>query len=266
MLSDPEYLFTVTNRTISRKRLQRPRKAMARLNSSTESGDDFPDLADLLRTAKEFSKSAPQRQDGSTASVASQPKTAAQSTRQRPLKIAHVNSLLLPLTSGTLRHAKDARNHDDTEAEAEEQISGPLGQEKEKDCKENRKGKDNRLRSSPRKAVKVPTDYSTFDSVQEKELDLGDESSSEDHLSDFIVDDSASDLEAPPVRSPEKDPKRFQKSNSSTQPASRSHKPSSIIDLTSPEKPIKGIARPQAPPRGPFEDRFDEKDFGHLQL
>jgi len=232
---------------------------MARLNSCTGSGDELPDIAVLLREAKASFGSSLQKQDDKPTSSASPGKTAT-NRRQRPLKIAHVNSLLLPLTGSTPQRLKEIQGHTGTEEKTSRGSPRVLSH------KDNGNSEGVKLRSSPRKVVRQRVDYSTYTLGQEKDLSLHSDSSSQDHLSDFIVDDFDSDLEAPPLRSPSKYTKRIQKGDNSGLTAFRPHKPSPIVDITSPEKPNTVDSRPQTPPSDPFDDRSSRETLGHLRL
>jgi len=239
---------------------------MARLNSCTGSGDELPDIADLLREAKISFGSSLQKQGDRPTPSASPAKTAAQNRRQRPLKIAHVNSLLLPLTGSTPQRLKEVQGHTGTEEKTTKGSFRTSSQDKQRDGKDNGNSEDVKLRSSPRKAVRERMDYTTYTLVQENDLGPHSDSSSLDHLSDFIVDDFNSDLETPPLRSPSKNTKRIQKGDRSGLTAFRPHKPSPVIDLISQEKFSTVHSRPQTPATDLFSDRSDEDTLGHLRL
>lgn len=235
---------------------------MAKLNSCTGSDDELPDIADLLREAKGSFGSSLQKQDDKSNSSASPGKTAA-NRRQRPLKIAHINSLLLPLTGPIPQRLEEIKGRTSMEEKITKGSIRVLSHDKQRDGKDNESVK---LRSSPRKAVRERVDYSTYALVQEDDLRLHSDSSSQDHFSDFTVDDSDSDLGTPPLRSPSKHTKRIQKGDSSGHVAFRPLEPSPIIDLTSQEKPSSVDSRPHPLPCDPFNDRSDEDTLGHLRL
>jgi len=239
---------------------------MARLNSCSGSGDELPDIADLLREAKISFGSSLQKQGDRPTPSASPAKTAAQNWRQRPLKIAHVNSLLSPLTGSTPQRLKEVQGHTGTEEKTTKGSFRASSQDKQRDGKDNGNSEDVKPRSSPRKAVRERVDYSTYALVQNNDLGLHSDSSSQDHLSDFIVDDFDSDLEAPPLRSPSKYTKRIQKGDNSGLTAFRPHKPSPIVDITSPENPNTVDSRPLTPPCHPFDDGSSREILGHLRL
>lgn len=240
---------------------------MARLNSLIQSEDDgLPDLADLLQSVKHDSEVAPQKRPGSTTSSTSPAKTAAQNRRQRPLKIAHVNSLLLPLTeksSCRLDYAQDTGRPKPKIGDWPTHSPSP---KKSKGGQENGIGKDDQLRSSPRKAAKRPVDYSAITLSQEEDPETNFGSLSEDHLSDFIVDDSDSDSEAAPVWPPSKSPTRSQKRNGSSQKPFRPPDLFPIIDLSSPEKAIRESTLPQTPPKDPLDVSPGDEHLGRLEL
>lgn len=239
---------------------------MARLNSCTGSGDELPDIADLLREAKISFGLSLQKQNDRPTSPASPGKTTAQNRRQRPFKIAHANSLLLPLTSPALRHSEEVNSYAATEEKAIKGSFRALCQDKHRDNKYNGNSEAVKLRSSPRKAVRQRVEYSTYNLVQEKDLGEHSYSLSGDHLSDFVVDDTDSHLEAPPLRSPSKNKKGIQKGDSSSRTAFHPDKPSPVIDLTSPKKPSSVDSRPQTPPSDPIDARSGEENLGHLRL
>lgn len=226
---------------------------MAKLNSCTGSDDELPDIADLLKEAKASFGSSLQKQDDKSNSSASPGKTAT-NRRQRPLKIAHISSLLLPLSGPILQRLEEIQGHISTAEKTTEGSTRVLSHDNQK------------LRSSPRKAVRERVDYSTYTLVQEDELAPHSDSSSQDYLSDFIVDDSNSDLETPPLRSPSKYTKKIQKGDSSGRATFQAPEPFPIVDLTSQEKPSSVDSRPQTPPSDPFNDRSDEDTLGHLRL
>lgn len=262
--SDFFCLFRVYGNCNVRK-TQHPRKNMARLNGVTGSGDELPDIADLLKKAKITFGTSLQNQHDRPNSSTSPAKTAAQDRRQRPLRIAHVNSLLLPLTNPSPQRLKDIQGRTGTEGKIVKGSFIALSQDKHRDGKDDGTSEGIKLRSSPRKAVRERVDYSTCTPVHENDCGLHSDSSSQDHLSDFIVDDS-SDLETPPLRSPSKYTNRIQRRDNSGLTAFRPHEPSPIVDLTFPEKPSTVDSRPQTPPSDAFNRRSDEDTLGHLRL
>lgn len=247
------------------RKTQHPRKDMARLNGVTGSGDELPDIADLLKEAKINSGTSLQNQHDKPNSSTSPAKTTAQDRRQRPLSIAHVNSLLLPLTIPAPRRLKRIQGHTGTEGKTFKGSFNALSQDKQRDGKDKGTSEGVGIRSSPRKAVRERVDCSTCTPAQENDLGLHSDSSTQDHLSDFIVDDS-SDLETPPLRSPSKYTNRIQRGDNSGLITLRPHEPSPIVDLTSPEKPSTVESRPQTPPFDAFNRRSDEDTLGHLRL
>ena len=236
---------------------------MARLNKLDDSGDELPDITDLLPNARECSKSSLGKQTGCT-TPASPVRTATQSRKQRPLKIAPVNILLLPLAKKSSDCSLDAQTYKNAENRIPEQLNELSPLEEESDDQKDAGRKGSRLRSRPRKVAKAPTDHNAFALVQKRELVSDSESSSKDYLSDFIVDDSCSELELPPTRSSVKIPRTSHKNNTSPKRASRSKESSVVIDLTSPEKLTRRAARPQTPPQESLKGHITES-LGHLR-
>ena len=229
---------------------------MAKLNRNSDSGDELPDIGDLLRGVKQDSKFSPRKRIGGTTVLESPTKTAAQSRRQRPLQVAHVNSLLLPLRTVTWQESVAAGD------KAKDILNRPLSLQ---EGKHNQENGDRKLRSSPRKATAASVNHNAFDVVQGGILDLKSESSSEDHLSDFIVDDSDSDVDCPPPRWPSKTPRRLQRKNESSQRAPQANESLPGIYFLSPEKPTDQVAQPQTPPRLSSEFQLND-GLGHLRL
>lgn len=234
---------------------------MARLNASTGSEDELPELSDIFKQTWVSSRPSSHKRGGSSTSSASPVKPGAVSRKHRPLKIAHVNSLLLPLVKQTPELPKGRQCFED-----ESKAVKPLA---EQFCNDTppAAGGDNaqKLRSSPRKTAKPPVTYNAFLSVHEKELGIDDEETSEDHLSDFVVNDSDSEIEKLLLQSPTKTPRRLQGQSLSTDTGHRVRR-NSIVDLTSPEKPCKEVARPKTPSRNSFEDPLNQENPGHLRL
>ena len=237
---------------------------MARLNKLDDSGDELPDITDLLRNARECSKSSLGKQNGCT-TPASPLKTASQNRKQRPLKIAPANILLLPLAKKGSDCSEDAQTYKNAEDWIPEQLNKISPLEEESDDQKDAGRKGSRLRSTPRKIAKAPTDNNSFALVQKREQASNDESSSKDYLSDFIVDDSFSELELPPTRSSVKTPRKSRKDNTPPKRASRSKESSFIINLTSPEKLTRRAARLQTPPQESLKDCITE-GLSHLSL
>ena len=233
---------------------------MARLNLIVESDDDdndeFPDVSVLLANNNPSGKEkeilleriqtlTKKKDDGKVM-------TALESRRrQRPLKLAHVNSLLLlPMVY------KDVRLNGGGGFATDEETSGmgtwdPRGREIQS---ENRgrveKVPDKiRKRSSPRKAAQI--------SAARFHVPMDEDGSSEGNMSDFVVRDSESEVEAVPVRSPRRKAKegfvRGSKTISSDQ---------SVIDLLSPQ----ANNRRETLPPGPSHENFDEDCRGRLRL
>lgn len=229
---------------------------MARLNfrAVSDSDDEFPDLSTILRPPSEVPANSPRRapqkeqsrnstraieagkighsQHISAERLQSPPKGITQasydekqSRRQRPLgplKISHVNSLLLPLSSGSLSCTKLPS--------LQENISNGI----------------EHSRSSPRRLARAPVDYSKYAAaLADASVSSEDEDSFTD-LSGFIVPDSASEDEDTSSRSTRKNFRRPpQRSDlkhgraTSRVPGETKNEngpPCETIDLTSPEK------------------------------
>ena len=228
---------------------------MAKLHQKIESDDELPALDKILgraeigdkhrnptRVRQSEPKSIPFKYDGDVAgktrssrspkkSVALSPERVVTATsndkqarKQTPLRLAHVNSLLLPPVNEYLRLPKKV----DLDLEERPERS--------------------QIRSSPRKAAKQKYNYAAFVSDLEDALPSTDEDDSSDDLSDFIVADSASEDELRRPRSIRNDVQRtprrlFRKKDldfklKNEEEPEELKRPGSIIDLTSPIKNI----------------------------
>ena len=135
--------------------------------------------------------------------------------KQRPLKIAHVNSLLLPISSGPI------------------QANGKV--EKSSEYSESEEP----IRPTPRRAAKHGVDYTAFTSALRTALD-SDEDQSFDDLSDFIIRDSDCESDAWPLKSPRKyirrSPNKSPHASDTTRYPPKNTLQSRAIDLTSPRR------------------------------
>ena len=180
--------------------------------------------------------------------------------RQRPLKNAHVNSLLLPL-AGELRREKGAETYDLSAREPREP----------KDSKVQRKPvgrppSDSTLasqerRASPRKTA--PASHAQASLLHQRVVSEED-ILFEDDPSDFVVDDSYSDFEALALESPPK--KKGGLLRGPRSPAKPPPAELAVIDLTSPQKECPQTVRPVTPPPAPLNDSFGDNSPGRLRL
>lgn len=205
---------------------------MARLNNEILCGSDdeeFPDLSTILkRSVKVLAEKEQGEGSGGTAKkdkeqgkksiqhgIIRSPRSVTklscdekQLRKQRPLGFAHVNSLRLPI--------------------AKEALQKKFNRDQYLESRH-----DERKLSTPRRAAKDRVDHRTFVSSTISE-DCSEDDISFDDLSDFIVDDSASDVEDRPLRT--------QKPRREVVPAEekvRSIVKPTVIDLTSPKKSFK---------------------------
>ena len=299
---------------------------MARLNATCDSDEEFPDVATILhppgkavpQTPRKGSRkehgnriplgdggltrtlrkiAAPEDTDNTIKSLKKFSCDKKQSSRQRSLGTAQVNSLLLPITNERLVNTKSP-----------ELLTSV-----------DRLNDVRQVRSSLRKTARQPVNYSIF-TPQLSSASGSDEESYRDNLSDFIVNDSASETENGPSRSPKRcvqpagkmstlseRPHKFviddppsdeedmplQKPRKDTQrplknfaPAGKPHLPfpghsfsglnlqSEVIDLTSPAKLVATATRPDSIPQrqstsiepGSFEDSNHNAAPAVLQL
>ena len=199
---------------------------MARLNERNDSDEEFPEVSMILqhyrsptKTHDEKSRkeqgdqSLKQTQDDDYRKISmpshisnqisggyKNPLDKNRSRGQRPLKLAHVNSLLLPIFS--------------TENRGDNPILGLRDREKVRTgVAESR---ENLSASSP-----------TLDEI----------SDSEDHLSDFIVDDSSSGIEDVPIRASGTSIQQYRKYTKLKAQKPYPASEQTAIDLISPEKP-----------------------------
>lgn len=201
---------------------------MARLNEQNDSDEEFPELSTILQPHRsptkihgeifrkeQENKAMNQSQDEDnvchkkltqiriSSPIAGDYKITSKKNKtrgQRPLKLVHVNSLLLPIFS----------------TENQRQTSTP-------GIKDRQRARTNEVKSSENE--------SSYSSI------LDQISESEDHLSDFIADDSASDIEDVPIKSSriliEQSRRRIKlKTQNFHRTSGRA-----AIDLTSPDRP-----------------------------
>lgn len=211
---------------------------MARLNNaiSYDSDDEeFPDLSTILKRSVEVCAKEKSKGRGGTSEkekekekeqgpksihhgIIGSPKSVTQAScdekrlrKQRALGLAHVNSLRLPLTKEPLR--KKFNRDEDLDFRQDEMKW-----------------------STPRMAVKVRVDHRTF-SPSTPRATFSEDDILFDDLSDFIVDDSASDVEEAPsrIRKPRRE---FAPGGEKVRLLLKS----TVLDLTSPKKSSKTLS------------------------
>ena len=180
-----------------------------------------------------------------------------QARKQTPLRLAHVNSLLLPPLNESL------------------QLPKKLSLDSEE------RSQKNQTRTSPRKAAKHKYNYAAFVSDLDDALPSTEEDDSFDDLSDFIVADSASEDELRRPRSVRKDVQRtprrlFRRKDLDFGPKNgedhQEHKrPEFIIDLTSPIKNLSTAGQDQDREFSPQKrhsggDPFTNNPFADIKL
>ena len=257
---------------------------MARLNRARQddSDDDFPDLSQLLDTGNGGVKT-PSRQlrkercDTGTARATDQrstpnrivalyiipspSKSIAKAScaeepvrKQRPLgfpNLTNSNSLLLPRPSGSLSYDQSF-DHGKSTAEITEAV-----------------------RSSPKRAAKVPINYGEFvEPWTDLEVSTSDDDSDTD-LSGFIVSDSASGEEnLPQTRSPKRhqhslgvSDRRDRWNGEGLTTGSTSRRQGFVtIDLISPQKDRPGISQPTAHLPTSSPSKAKDKALNHSDL
>ncbi|KAI4125514.1 MAG: hypothetical protein LQ347_005363, partial [Umbilicaria vellea] len=149
--------------------------------------------------------------------------------KQRPLKIAHVNTLLLPISSGPTETTKSVQKTSD-DSDSEEPV-----------------------RPTPRRVAKQQIDYSAFTSALSTALGSDDDQSLDD-LSAFIVRDSDSELDVKSSDSPRtyvrRSPKKLSHAPKSTHGSTNIASQSEVIDLISPDKTGRVIGYRESRTRG----------------
>ena len=237
---------------------------MARLNIVLDSDDEFPDVSILLAGSTGQNGTIPKTNLGSIKNIPlnSKPNISPGSRRQRPLKLGHVNTLSLPLVDGFGVDQKSS-------SVVSRGINLPGFEDERNRCEPLKKIITEKplaftaKRSSPRKAVQGSLTFTQFRHRRDKVQASDEDGSSENNLSDFVVNDSASDIEGPPKRSPRK--KTALTSGSSSQSV-QILSDQSVIDLTSPNKPHSSTNRPETPPPASSKEPFGEDCFGQLKL
>ena len=240
---------------------------MARLNLIVESDDEFPDVSILLggpAGKKDRLSGAQTKNAGKVTQLRTTARANPEFRRQRPLKLAHVNSLLLPIAN-EIRQERDFFPNESSR----NQTSEPPRRRSPFETQSENKGKkapdDIRKRSSPRKAAQISSAHSQIQSQSNSDLPMDEDNSSEENMSDFIVSQSDSDLEAPPVRSPRrKKMEGFARESKSQSLATASD--DSVIELFSPRANVSHNRRSETPPPGPSHESFDEDCLGRLRL
>lgn len=238
---------------------------MARLNVAIESDEEFPDVLTLLSDPSVKPERVPKtqaREVGKDTDSNPAVSTTPGFRKQRPLKLAHVNSLLLPFAHEIRR----------------ENLTGSCGSNRGKLCGPKDKHWQRKIQErspeeeSPAYTTKRPSSREAGRKLfahapllsHRSSPNLSDEESSfVDHLSDFIVDDSASDIEAPSSHSPHKKEGLLRISKSQ---AVRPLSERLVIDLVSPKKTLPKSSRPETPPPGPSQEPLDEEYVGKLRL
>lgn len=202
---------------------------MARLNNEIQCDSDdeeFPDLSIILKRSVEewavkeksgakgrIEKEKDQGGNTMQHGVIGSPKSVIRTScdektlrKQRPLGLTHVNSLRLPIAKEPVQKSFNRDQHLDS-------------------------SHDEIKRSTPSRAAKARVDFRTFSSLTTSSED----DDSFDGLSDFIVDDSATDFEEPSSS-------RTQKPRGEVAPSGekfRSILKPTVVDLTTPKKSSK---------------------------
>lgn len=215
---------------------------MARLNLIIESDDDddeeLPDISKLLLAACNPTigkKGEEEERVLVVGSPASQTENAS-NRRQRPLQVATGNELLMPVAREGTKGNGLRRNGSWDREQGEK--DGVL------------------KRLSPRKAAQI------VQSRSKSGVPMDEESSSEEHMSDFVVDDSESGAERSPRRRRRKEKMVegfVRESESGKMVMSSDH---SVIDLLSPRVD----KRSETPESGSSHEAFDEDCLGRLRL
>ena len=240
---------------------------MARLNLIVESDDELPDVPELLANStwkKEKLIGAQTKKAGKAKQLPTTALLNPELRRQRPLKISHVNSLLLPVAN---KVRQDERLPPDASSQSKSceppRKRSPFETQSESKIK---KGPDAiGERSSPLKAARVPPVHSPIRPQPNSGLPMEEDNSPDESISDFIVSQSESDLEALPLRSPRRKKKEgFARESASQNMAMASDH--SVIDLLSPPTNTRQSKRSETPPPGPSHETFNEDYLGQLRL
>ena len=190
---------------------------MASLHATIESDDELPELSTVFGVARTRQKKLESKHQNEREVDGNK-----QAKIQKPLGLAHMNSLLLPKVIPSTRSPTKAKSTwlDD--------------------------GKSTNLRDIPRRTAVQKVDIKAFAAELRNTLESTDEDASFDDLSDFIVNDSASDEE---LRRP-KSIKRVTKSSPKKAQENRAYgrdidtenfhkqlqQPPTFVDLISPDK------------------------------
>lgn len=254
---------------------------MARLNTTVfdSDDDDLPELCTLLRRLGQhedvsLSKAAT-KNDGSNVVSADENQVATPRIRkkyfeidsgnteatepsshnrnsarkQRPLRLAHVNSLLLPISRNEV--LREENRDDGLENAARASSPTPT------------------RRKAPSSRIEQPsTPYSSGDDTSRVE-----EGSSFDDMSDFIVDDSASDCEEIPAWIPKASKLKSRKDERADAGENRSVPEGNRVDWKSPTKSISRLPRDRPlfertprQPVGVVASTFNDEPEAHLKL
>ena len=247
---------------------------MARLNICEESGDELPELSVLLGMValpngeEQNKQRSPRKAQRAAENVGSYPAlriseqksptrdskpprrivkascNEEQIRKQKPLRPAHVNSLLLPVALSP---------------------SKPLGHEQNVPPCSSRRS--TTARDTPRRIAARKVDFSIFATELDERLESAKEGESCDDLSDFIVSDSASEEELPIPKTTRKDGKK-----SPHKSQSRYERPKDspeTIDLISPVKNPQTVSisrQQEAPKTQTTSNVFEENPFSSLRL
>ena len=213
---------------------------MARLNLIIESDDDddteLPDISKLLLAACNPT-GAKKGEEEERVLVVGGPAAQRENfgiRRQRPLQVATGNELLMPVArEGTKGDGlRRNGNWDKGQGEMDRVLK----------------------RLSPRKAAQI------VQSRSKSGVLVDEESSSEEHMSDFVVDDSESEAERSAPRRRKKMVEGFVRGSESGKMAVSSDH--SVIDLLSPRVD----KRSETPESGSSHEAFDEDCLGRLRL
>ena len=241
---------------------------MARLNLIVESDDEFPDVSILLggpAGKKDRLSGAQTKKAGKVTQLRDTAPANPGFRRQRPLKRAHVNSLLLPIANETRQDREIFPPGESSQIQTYEPQRRRSPFETGSENKVKKAPDDIRKRSSPRKAAQISSAHSQIQSQSNSSLPMDEDNSSEENMSDFIVSPSDSDLETLPVRSPRrKKMEGFARGSKSQSMAMASD--DSVIELCSPRANDFEKKRSETPPPGPSHESFDGDCLGRLRL
>ena len=266
---------------------------MARLHEASDDDEELPELFTLLNAGRskpreaQTSRSSPRRAQRTTpghrtkttddesarnmtASLSLSEnalETASNDSQawiQKPLRLAHVNSLLLPTLHSKAAPIKSPRKLQATVSVVEIEKSG------------SGRG----VRDTPKRRAAQKVDFRAFAedlriALQQegrRDGEKEEEQEEDDELSDFIVSDDASEEE---LRRPrglgrswrKLQSRRFDESGLENDGLEGTPKPrSAVIDLTSPEKAIQTTASPKPRPQATSQEDFTEDPGANLKL